>query len=535
MPDLSSPILPRISKAVALLLVAVGAFFRFANLDLKVYGHDEMHTLVRVAGFTRMEPRRESFGGREIGPAEIQKFQRPTSEKDWTYILSALATDDPQHTPVFFLLTRFWIDWFGNSAAVIRSAPALLSVLMFPCLYWLCRELFGSSLVAWTAMAVVAVSPFHVLYAQEARPYSLLSLAALLSSAALLRAMRVQSMSAWGMYAATAAFGMYSHLLLGFVAMGHAVYVIVAERFRLTRLSVAYMLSAILAAVMFIPWMLTILGEISSGESLVGGWSAGLFPVAIMAKKWAGDFGRIFVDSGWMGPEFRFSNPQFALIVLLFTLSSIAAVMVCYSFWFLWRNATKRESLFVFIMVGSTSLPLITLDFVLARHVSASARYLLPAYLGIQLSLSYLLAATVEKSASVWRPRIWQLAGIVLLSSGLISCFFMSRSAVWWNHDKVYHHPSVARIVNRSGDALLIAEGTTGMEDLLSLSYLLNPKIRIRLIGNNMPELSGEDRDIFLFRPSAVLRKRLDQSHQLEPAHHLGGLWQLKLAEAAQK
>ena len=32
----------------------MGVGFRFANLDLKVYGHDEMHTLERVAGFTRV-------------------------------------------------------------------------------------------------------------------------------------------------------------------------------------------------------------------------------------------------------------------------------------------------------------------------------------------------------------------------------------------------------------------------------------------------------------------------------------------------
>ena len=37
---------PRIIKVV-LILLAMGAVFRLANLDLKVYGHDASHTLRR--------------------------------------------------------------------------------------------------------------------------------------------------------------------------------------------------------------------------------------------------------------------------------------------------------------------------------------------------------------------------------------------------------------------------------------------------------------------------------------------------------
>ncbi len=52
----------------------MGIGFRFTNLDLKVYGHDEMHTLERVAGFTRIEVRQKLVNGPEIGINELQKF-----------------------------------------------------------------------------------------------------------------------------------------------------------------------------------------------------------------------------------------------------------------------------------------------------------------------------------------------------------------------------------------------------------------------------------------------------------------------------
>ena len=502
----SFPISPRVTKWVALLLVALGVVFRFTNLDLKVYGNDEIHTLARVAGFTRLEVWRQLITGREIGISDLQKFQRPSSERNSRYVLTALAANDQQHAPLFFIVTRLWMECFGSSATAIRSVPALLSVLMFPCLFWLCRELFGSSLVAWVAMAVVAVSPFHVLYAQEARPYSLLCLAALLSSAALLRAMRVQTLSAWLTYAATVSFGAYSHLLFGFVAAGHAVYVVVMERFRITPVTNAYTFAAGAALITFIPWTIVMARNISGDIRVVGGWSAMVFPFPTMAKKWAGDFGRVFVDTGWRGAEFHFANPRFALFLLLIAISLIAAGMVLYSFWFLWRNTPKRVWLFVFILAGSTALPLVTIDFVLNRHVSASGRYLLPSYLGIQLSLSHLLAATIARSGGIWCTGIWRLAGIVLLSSGMISSVVMSQSAVWWNHDKVYDNPSVARIINHGNQSLLITEGIA-LEPIFSLSYLLDPKTRVQIVGERVPELSRADRDIFLLSPSPAFRE----------------------------
>lgn len=512
----------------------MGVGFRFANLNLKVYNHDEMHTLTRVAGFTRVEVRQQLVNGREIGIDEIQKFQRPNTDRNWTYILSALATDDQQHTPLYFILTRLWIEWFGSSPTVVRSVPALLSVLMFPCLYWLCRELFGSSLVGWVAMAVIAVSPFHVLYAQEARPYSLLCLAALLASAALLRAIRVQTMPAWFTYAGAVAFGVYSHLLFGLIVFGHGVYVLATERFRISRLFVAYALSAVFAGITFLPWAITVAGTIPSAEPLMGSWSAMLFPLPTMATKWAGDFGRIFVDSGWWGPEFRLSNPRFALLTLLIGVNFVAASTVLYSLWFVWRNTPKDVWLFVFIMVGSTALPLMAVDFLLSRHLSASGRYLLPSYLGIQLSLSILLAAAIEKTARVWRPRIWQVAGVLLALSGLISCTFMSQQSVWWNHDKVYYNPSVAQIINRSSPVLLISDGRA-VEDFMSLSYLLNPKTRVQLVGNSASEIMvSPGRYIFLFRPSEALRESLAKSYSVELLHQRGGLWQLKNLPSSQ-
>jgi uncharacterized membrane protein len=133
----------------------------------------------------------------------LQKYQRINPEKDLTDTLKALVIDQPEHPPLYYVIVRFWVQWFGNSVAVTRSLSALISLLTFPCVYWLCLELFGSPMTGWMAIALMAVSPFHVVYAQEAREYSLWIVMILLSSAAFLRAIRLQTRLSWGIYAAT--------------------------------------------------------------------------------------------------------------------------------------------------------------------------------------------------------------------------------------------------------------------------------------------------------------------------------------------
>ena len=95
-------------------------------------------------------------------------------------------------------------------------------------MYWLCLELFESSLTAWLAVSLLAVSPFKIVYAQAARPYSLFVLIILLSGAALLRGMWLKTNSSWAIYAATVALGFYSHLLFALVALGHGIYVAIS-------------------------------------------------------------------------------------------------------------------------------------------------------------------------------------------------------------------------------------------------------------------------------------------------------------------
>lgn len=150
-------------RVFIVLLLVLGVFFRFANLGLKVYWEEEAFTSLRISGYTESELIQQVFKGQEIGIENLQKYQRPNPEKSVIDTIKGLAVEEPQHTPLYFIMVRLWVQLFGNSVAVTRSLSAVISLLVFPCVYWLCRELFESPLTAWIAVALIAVSPFHVL------------------------------------------------------------------------------------------------------------------------------------------------------------------------------------------------------------------------------------------------------------------------------------------------------------------------------------------------------------------------------------
>ena len=87
-------------------------------------------------------------------------------------MVRGLSLEEPQHTPVYFLLQRAWVQAAGNSVAARRALSAIFSLLALALLGLLCQELLGRD-AALVACALFAVSPFQLLYAQEAREITL--------------------------------------------------------------------------------------------------------------------------------------------------------------------------------------------------------------------------------------------------------------------------------------------------------------------------------------------------------------------------
>lgn len=399
-------------RFLIVLLLLLGIFFRFVNLGGKVYWHDEAYTSVRISGYNWTEVLHKVFDGRVIGVEDLAKFQRPNSEKTLIDTIKTLAIDDAQHPPLYYVMARLWMQMFGGSSDIktaplqIRSLSALISLLVFPCVYWLCLELFESPLVGWWAMALIAISPVHILYAQEAREYALWTVTILLSSAALLRAMRrtdeINSLSTWGIYAATLALGFYTFPFTGLVAIGHGIYVLAMEKFRWTKKAIAFLLASAAGIIAFAPWIVVVITNFSQVQRTTGWMGDIKVPLLSMIKTWGLHVSRIFVD--W---EFGFDS------LFTYLIPPIFVIMVAYCLYFVYRQSSKQVWVFIFTLVGVTSLALILPDLIFGGIRSASNRYLIPCVLGIQLAVAYLLATKIAE-ANLLERRIWQAIMTVL-------------------------------------------------------------------------------------------------------------------------
>ena len=82
-----------------------------------------------------------------------------------------VVTEDV-HPPLYMLALAAWMRIAGDSEPALRILSALLSILTLPALYLLGRALFGQR-AGGLALLLGVLSPFQIVYAQEARQYAL--------------------------------------------------------------------------------------------------------------------------------------------------------------------------------------------------------------------------------------------------------------------------------------------------------------------------------------------------------------------------
>ena len=156
-----------------LVWIAIGAALRFTNLTLKSPWTDEFATLVFSLGNSfQAVPLDEA-----ISLETLLHPLKPNPEAGVGVVWHHLLTED-HHPPLYFMLAHGWMQLFPTSGEYIslwaaRSLPAFFGVLSIPGMYGLGWLAFRSQVVAQFAAAMMALSPFGIYLAQEARHYTL--------------------------------------------------------------------------------------------------------------------------------------------------------------------------------------------------------------------------------------------------------------------------------------------------------------------------------------------------------------------------
>jgi len=178
-----------------------------------------------------------SFTAASLGPAEL---------------LSAVAHQDA-HPPLYYMvLSAFLI--LGNGEFAIRLPSAIFGTLTIPLAYWLGRRFLGER-AGLLAAFLLAISPMHVRYSQEARMYALLAFLALSSLALLLRAIEEGGRALWALYGLSAALCLHTHYIAPFFLLAEGALVLWIEM-RRGRLEIprGFLLAGAGALASFAPW-----------------------------------------------------------------------------------------------------------------------------------------------------------------------------------------------------------------------------------------------------------------------------------------
>jgi uncharacterized membrane protein len=413
-------------------------------------------------------------------------------------VVRHLGQRDPQHPPLFYALARVWSHVFGDSIVSLRASAAAWSVLALPCVFWLALELFASSAVAIIAVALTAVSPFQLLYAQEAREYSLWFATVALAGAALLFALRRNTRWTWALYAACVAAMLYSFTLGVLVVAGHIVYVFL-RRGAVTRFAVA--VGAAIAA--FIPWLLVIAknrGAFHAGTD----WTKSSVPFVTLAKSWL----VVLVDGV---VDKRGDTGLTAGVTVLFIAVLAVQLLAVVA---LWTHAGRAPAQFVTILVAASFVPLAVADLAVGGQRSIVQRFVAPVYLGFTLAVAFLLWSEARSTGS--RRLLTGAAAAAILACGAVSYAREVDREIWWNQDDgaAAQTRAVVDTLNRHRGVFLMA---TGGGALLELTNYLHGDTRVRLVLNGRaPAVPRGARYVFAYgspaTPAAAdrLRKLLD-------------------------
>ncbi|MEH2209039.1 glycosyltransferase family 39 protein [Nostoc sp.] len=162
-----------VNPLLILVWLIVGISLRLVNLTAKPPWTDEFATLVFSLGNTFLSVPLD----RAIAPDILLQPLQLNPAASIGNVIHNLATQD-SHPPLYFVLAYLWMKLFPSDGGLVslfgaRLLPAIIGAASIPCVYVLGRVAFHSRLVGHLTAAMMAVSPYGVFLAQEARHYTL--------------------------------------------------------------------------------------------------------------------------------------------------------------------------------------------------------------------------------------------------------------------------------------------------------------------------------------------------------------------------
>jgi len=368
-----------------------------------------------------------------------------------------------------------WVGVAGVSPASLRILPMLFGLLAIAGVAWLAFELFRSRAAALVAASIYAISPFAVLYAQEARETTLWSLEIVVGGALLLRAARQGGNGRWIAYSLISAISLYTYPLAAAVMAAHCVVVFTAPELRQRTIILPYVLASAAAVLVFVPWPL-VLANTHAGAKALGVLLANQPSPGQVLLTFFRDIKATIIDVGVIEPGSpqRIALMLLGIILLAVILGSVGRMALVSS-----GRVAHRFILALFVI---PALPILLIH---AGALISQMRYLVPVYLATELALAWLFCASFENA----RPRgaataVFATSYLLMIAVSAGSCIISSGADTWYS--KAWQRsPQVAAIINQAAEPVVIGDEAAindrGTSRVLEIAYSLNPGVAMRV------------------------------------------------------
>ncbi|MBH8572310.1 glycosyltransferase [Nostocaceae cyanobacterium CENA369] len=175
---------------LCLIWFLIGLGLRLTNLTSKPPWTDEFSTLVFSLGNSFLPVPLDRAIAPDILLQPLQPQPNATIQDVWAHL-----SHETNHPPLYFFLAHWWMQLFPTQGGLVslwgaRSLAAIFGAASIPAIYGLGWLGFRSRLVGHLAAAMMAVSPYSIFLAQEARHYTLAILWVIASLACFVVAVR---------------------------------------------------------------------------------------------------------------------------------------------------------------------------------------------------------------------------------------------------------------------------------------------------------------------------------------------------------
>jgi uncharacterized membrane protein len=502
--------------ALAFVLFAVMfCCLRFARPQQKLYWVDEVATSEHITpGIAdQIESGLVSGDIKNIKQvASLMEFSKPTTLRG---TVVDLVASDPHHTPPYYLLLNLWSRLFGLEPGKLRLLSAVFSLAAVAALYWFALELFQSHLIAATSIWLYGLSPFELIYAQQAREYSLWILLTILSSASLACAARRPRFTSWLLYFLFTCTMLWTHLLSIWIVIAHSAFMAIHFR-RNKKVLIWFGLVAALSLLSLAPWLIMVITQPSELNDF-GGIDRPVAP-SLYIETFLLNVSRTVLDVDLPSYEHL---PYFQWRLILPIAATLVLITSCV--WLFVRRATSELRTLICLLGVCTVLPLVLADVVAGGRRALLPRYASPTWISLDLILAFSIANALctQKYLNRWAGRA---AMVLIFSCGLYSQWLFFSRTTWWTTRPPDLAKSAVFLARNPNVPLGVDLSSVNTGQLISLAYFLHERPVIPIKDQSFPMYSGE---AFVYRPSEELIRNIEESRRFLTRQETGYLWRL--------